>query len=107
MTTFDAREKAFEDKFAHDANQSFGAAARRVRLIGEWASEKLGLSGDAAAKYVKTVCNMQLTDGKSDQVFQKVKADFAQHNVQISDAELMKTMADSVKQAITEPVMRG
>lgn len=97
MTTFDAREKAFEDKFVHDSNRSFQALARRNRLTGEWAVEKLGLSGEKAEDYVKTVCRLQLADGKSDQIFLKVKSDFAEHHVEISDEDIIKTMSDYLK----------
>ena len=55
MTTFDRREEGFEKKFAHDEELRFKAMARRNRLLGEWAAEKLGLSGDEAAAYAKTV----------------------------------------------------
>ena len=51
MTTFDKREEGFEKKFALDEEQKFKAMARRNRLLGLWAAEKLGLSGDAATAY--------------------------------------------------------
>jgi hypothetical protein len=47
MTTFDKREEGFEKKFALDEEQKFKAEARRNKLLGLWAAEKLGLSGDA------------------------------------------------------------
>ena len=48
MTTFGKREEGFEKKFAHDEELRFKASARRNRLLGQWAAEKLGLTGDAA-----------------------------------------------------------
>ena len=51
MSTFDDRENAFESKFAHDAQMQFRAEARRNRLLGLWAAEKLGKSGDEADVY--------------------------------------------------------
>ena len=107
MTTFDAREKAFEDKFAHDANRQFEALARRNRLTGRWACELLGLTGGEAAAYVKAVSGLFLADGKSDQVFLKIKTDFAQHDIQMSDADLIRTMADHLKQVMHEPAQDG
>ena len=55
MTTFDKREEGFEKKFALDEEQKFKAEARRNRLLGLWAAEKLGLTGDAATAYAKEV----------------------------------------------------
>ena len=55
MTTFDERENAFEAKYAHDADMQFKADARRNKLLGLWAAELMGLSGEAAANYAKEV----------------------------------------------------
>ena len=55
MTTFDKREEGFEKKFALDSEQTFKAGARRNKLLGLWAAEKLGLTGDAATAYSKEV----------------------------------------------------
>ncbi|MDX1743982.1 MAG: ATPase inhibitor subunit zeta [Ruegeria sp.] len=55
MTTFDERENAFEAKYAHDEEMQFKAQARCNKLLGLWAAEKLGKSGDEAAEYAKTV----------------------------------------------------
>ena len=54
-TTFDKREEGFEKKFAHDEELRFKATARRNKMLGLWAAEKLGLSGDAANAYAKEV----------------------------------------------------
>src|SRR5690606_12998347 len=51
MSGFDKREEGFEKKFAHDEELRFKAMARRNKLLGLWAAELLGLSGDAAAAY--------------------------------------------------------
>ena len=55
MTTFEDREKGFERKFAHDEELKFRATARRNRLIGLWAAEKMGLTGDEAQAYAREV----------------------------------------------------
>ena len=56
MTTFDKREEAFEKQFAHDEELKFKATARRNKMLGLWAAEKLGLSGlpPAVAAGLKT-----------------------------------------------------
>ena len=55
MTTFDKREEGFEKQFAHDEELKFKATARRNKLLGLWAAEKLGLSGAEAEDYAKSV----------------------------------------------------
>ena len=55
MTTFDEREKGFESKFAHDQELEFKAVARRNKLFGLWAAERMGLSQDGADQYAQAV----------------------------------------------------
>ena len=55
MTTFDDREKAFENKFAHDEEMKFKAEARRNKLVGMWAAGVLGKTGDDAKAYAASV----------------------------------------------------
>ncbi len=49
MTTFDDRENAYENKFAHDAELQFKADARCNKMLGVWAADLLGRTGPAAA----------------------------------------------------------
>ncbi|QYK40657.1 MAG: DUF1476 domain-containing protein [Paracoccaceae bacterium] len=75
MTTFDDREKAFETKFAHDAEMQFKAEARRNKLLGLWAAGLMGLSGDEADAYAKTVVLADFEEAGSEDVVRKVAAD--------------------------------
>ncbi len=75
MTTFDERENAFESKFAHDQEMQFKAVARRNRLLGLWAAELLGLSGEAAEKYAREVIAADLEEAGHEDVFRKVAGD--------------------------------
>ncbi|MCL5777351.1 DUF1476 domain-containing protein [Limibaculum sp. FT325] len=94
MTTFDERESAFENKYAHDAEMQFKAEARRNRLLGLWAAEKMGLSGDEAAAYAKAVVIADLKEAGDEDVYRKVKADFDAKGIAITEAELRKRMSD-------------
>ena len=42
MAQFNDRRDAYENKFAHDEELRFKATARRNKLLGLWAAEKLG-----------------------------------------------------------------
>ncbi|MFC3050812.1 DUF1476 domain-containing protein [Kordiimonas pumila] len=93
MTTFNDREKAFEDKYAHDAEMMFKARARRNRLFGEWlAAEVLGLSGDAVAAYGKDVVKADLEEEGDDDVLRKVHADMEAKGIDVSDHRLEKRL---------------
>ncbi|MDN5567308.1 MAG: DUF1476 domain-containing protein [Paracoccus sp. (in: a-proteobacteria)] len=75
MTTFDNRERAYESKFAHDADLRFKAEARRNRLLGEWAAELLGKTGDDARAYAMTVVTSDFAEPGEEDVFRKVETD--------------------------------
>ncbi|MDO5704600.1 MAG: DUF1476 domain-containing protein [Paracoccus sp. (in: a-proteobacteria)] len=75
MTTFDDRERAYETKFAHDANLRFKAEARRNRLLGEWAAGLLGKTGDEAQTYAMTVVTADFEEPGDEDVYRKVAAD--------------------------------
>lgn len=75
MTTFDDRESAFENKFAHDADMQFRAEARRNKLAGLWAAGLLGKSGDAAAEYAMTVVHADFEEAGNEDVVRKLAAD--------------------------------
>ena len=75
MTTFDDRENAFENKFAHDADMQFRAEARRNKLLGLWAAGLMGKSGDDAAAYAKEVVAADFEEAGDEDVFRKISAD--------------------------------
>src|SRR5436853_6815199 len=74
LSTFDKGEEGFEKKFAHDEELRFKANARRNKMLGLWAAEKLGLSGDAANAYAKDVVMSDFEEGDHD-VLKKVHKD--------------------------------
>lgn len=100
MTTFDEREKGFEKKFAHDQDLKFKAESRRNKMIGEWAAAKLGMSGAAVEDYVKAVRRADFEEAGDDDVFRKVRKDFDEKGVAISDGDLRKTMDEFLAQAV-------
>ena len=104
MTQFDKREEGFEKKFALDSEQKFKAEARRNRLLGMWAAEQLGITGDAATAYAKEVVAADFEEAGDSDVLRKVADDFKAKGVAITDAqirvkmdELMATAAMQVK----------
>jgi hypothetical protein len=102
MTTFDKREEGFEKKFAHDEELRFKASARRNKMLGLWAAEKLGLSGDEAAAYAKEVVMSDFEEAGDHDVFKKVRADFDAKNVAQSDHQIRRTMDELMEKAIAD-----
>ena len=75
MSTFDDRENAFENKFAHDAEMRFKAEARRNKLLGLWAADLLGKAGDAAEAYAAAVVRADFEEAGHEDVVRKVAGD--------------------------------
>jgi hypothetical protein len=104
MTMFDDRERAFEQRFAHDEEARFRALARRNRLLGRWAADQMGLSGAAAAAYADDLTKCVVTAVVDEGVVQRIRADFAaravhqpEDRIRAKLAELMATAVEQVR----------
>ncbi|HKJ62871.1 MAG TPA: DUF1476 domain-containing protein [Hyphomicrobiales bacterium] len=102
MTTFDEREKAFEQKFFHDEELRFRATARRNKLFGIWAAEKMGLSGSEAEDYAKTVVKADLQEAGDEDVLRKVDGDLKAKGANVSDTELRTKLVDMMVEAVKQ-----
>lgn len=107
MTTFDKRKDAFENKFAHDAELRFKTEARRNKLLGLWAAELLGKTGEAAEAYAKSVVQADFQEAGDADVFRKVREDFDAGGVQQSDHQIRRTMDELMAQAVEEIAGEG
>jgi hypothetical protein len=86
MTTFDDREKAFENMFAHDQEMQFRIQARRNRLLGEWAALKMGLTPEETDAYAKAVVQADFEEAGDEDVIRKLLGDMTQAGVDIDEA---------------------
>ena len=102
MTTFDDREKAFEDKFAHDAVLAFQAKARRTTKLGQWAADTLGLTGAEVDAYIRDVRTAGLSEKGDAEVFGKIAADFKAKAINVGDLEIRAAMNRYLSEAVTE-----
>ena len=92
MTSFDDREKAFEAKYAHDAEMAFKAEARRNKLLGLWAAGLMGKSDDEAAAYAREVVKADFEEAGHEDVVRKVAADLGD----LSDAATIRAKMDEL-----------
>ena len=107
MTTFDKREEGFEKKFAHDEELRFKASARRNKLLGLWAAEKLGISGAEAEAYAKEVVMADFQEAGDSDVFRRLRQDFDAKGVAQSDHQIRRTMDELMEQAIAQIKVSG
>jgi len=102
MTTFDRREEGFENQFAHDEELRFKAEARRNRLVGLWAAEKLGLTGPAEEDYARSIVDAAITGPGGRAVLSKLTADLTAKGTGISEATIREKMAELLKVATAQ-----
>jgi hypothetical protein len=107
MTTFDKREEGFEKRFALDEEQKFKAHARRNKLLGMWAAEKLGLAGADADAYAKEVVVADFEEAGDDDVFRKIRKDFDAKGVAESDHQIRRTMTEMMEKAVAQVKASG
>lgn len=104
MTTFDDRENAFEAKYAHDAEMTFKAAARRNKAIGAWAAGLLGLEGDAVGAYQMAVITADFEEDGDDDVVRKLVKDL---EGKATEAEIRAQMVAIMREVKAKMVSEG
>jgi hypothetical protein len=102
MTTFDKREKAYEDMFARDSELKFKAESRRNKALAEWAGGLLGLTGAALDDYIRDVRKADLAEKGDDDVFRKVKSDLVAKGVAVSDEDIRNVMHTALAKAVND-----
>lgn len=102
MSIMDDREHAFENKFAHDEELRFKAMARRNKLLGLWAANLLGKSGEEAAAYARDVVAAEFEARGDEDVFRKVRTDLDAAGVQQSDHQIRRRMVELLAVAADE-----
>lgn len=103
MSSFDDRENAFESKYAHDAEMQFKAEARRNKLLGLWAAELLGKSGDDADAYAKEVIASDFEEAGDEDVYRKVSGDLGDKSDETTiRTKMRELMAEAKSQIMNE-----
>lgn len=102
MTTFDKREDAFENRFAHDEGTHFRAIARRNRMLAQWAAEKLGLSAQATEGYVAALVEADVAGVPDEDIFRRIRSDFDAGGVAQSDHQIRRTMDQYMQKALQD-----
>lgn len=101
MSTFDDRESAFENKYAHDEEMQFKAQARCNKLLGLWAAELMGKSGDDAAAYAKEVVIADFEEAGHEDVVRKVAGDLGD----LADADTVRSKMAELMMVAKQQVM--
>lgn len=105
MTSFQDRERAEEAKFAHDEELEFRIHARRNRLLGTWAAERMGLSPAETEAYAKSVVQADFEEAGDEDVVRKLLGDLISAGVDADEAEVRTAL--KAKEAETRRAMIG
>jgi hypothetical protein len=99
MTDFNDRERGEEAKFAHDENMAFRVAARRNRLLGHWAGEKMGLTAEETEAYAKEVVQADFEESGDEDVIRKVLGDLTSAGCDIDEAGVRAAVDEKTVEA--------
>jgi Uncharacterized conserved protein len=99
MTSFQDRERAEEAKFARDEESMFRIHARRNRLLGQWAAERMGLSPEETEAYAKGVVQADFEESGDEDVIRKVLGDLIGAGVDANEAEIRTALAEKLIEA--------
>ena len=102
MSEFNKRQEGFEKKFALDEEQKFKAEARRNKLLGLWAAEKLGITGDAANAYAKEVVAADFEEAGDGDVLKKVLGDLNAKGQAVTERDVRAKMDELMVQAVIQ-----
>ncbi|MEL6551635.1 MAG: DUF1476 domain-containing protein [Pseudomonadota bacterium] len=103
MSSFDERADAFENKFAHDAQMQFKAEARRNKLLGLWAAELMGKSGDEAQAYAMEVVKSDFEEAGDEDVYRKVSGDLGDKAEEtVIRAKMAELLVEAKAQLVAE-----
>jgi hypothetical protein len=94
MSTFDDRESAFENKFAHDEDMLFRVTARRNKLVGLWAAEQMKLTPEESDSYAKSVVQADFEEAGDEDVVRKLLGDLTSAGVETDDIAI-RAMLDA------------
>ena len=94
MTDFNDRERGEEAKYAHDEDMAFRIAARRNRLLGQWAADKMGLTAEETAAYAKEVVQADFEEAGDEDVIRKVLGDLTSAGCEIDEAGVRAALED-------------
>jgi hypothetical protein len=103
MDSFEDRKRAQEAKFARDETLRFKAEARRNKMVGLWAAEKMGMSAEAALEYARAVVNADFEEPGDADVVRKLRQDFDAKGVEVSDEEI-RTQLDRLLTIAAEQI---
>jgi hypothetical protein len=102
MTTFDAREKAFENKFFREEEKQFRAVSKRRKFLGMWAAEKMRYSDEESLKYALDIIAFGIEDNTEGAVVKKIMADMKKAGLSVSEAEVREKMQELGEKAIRQ-----
>lgn len=102
MTTFDDRERAFENLFAHDEELRFRALARRNKAVATWAAERMGRTGEAVAAYQAELLTLGLGPGGDEALVQRLTSDLSASGGAVTEAEIRAEMTRRLAEAVAQ-----
>ncbi len=93
-SSFEQRGKALENKFVHDQELKFRIRARKYKLLGIWAAEKIHSDHDHALKYAMEIVRFSVDEHSEKTIIDKVLADMKSKGVNVNETEIKKNLKE-------------
>ncbi|HEY3778185.1 MAG TPA: DUF1476 domain-containing protein [Rhizomicrobium sp.] len=106
-SAFEDRERNYEAKWAHDEDLRFRTVARRNKLLGLWAADRMGLVGAAADSYANALLDLEVRGGRDEDIARKVREDLEAHRIPMSDHAIHRKMEVLLTEAAEQVMHEG
>jgi hypothetical protein len=100
MKSLDDRKKGYEAEYQRNQELMFRITARRNKLFGLWAAEKLGMEeGEPSNTYAMSVVEADFAKPGDNDVLEKVQKDLAAKGIELSEAQLRIELTRATEEA--------
>ncbi len=99
MTTFDDRERAFENMYARDQEMQFKIVARRDKLLGLWAAKMMGLTDVESETYARDLVRSDFEEAGDEIVVRKLLGDLTSAGVECDEARIRDALEHKTVEA--------
>lgn len=96
-TTFDNRERGFENKYVHDQELDFIVAAKAHQQFGLWVAEKMQLEGDEASEYANSIVEEGVQNNAPEKIIEKALKDLGRVELEIDPLEVKEKLQEFVE----------
>ena len=102
MSEWENREATYEKAFEVDLDRRFRSVARRNKLIGLWAADKLGLADDKAQAYARDLVQGQVGQDDDEALALWLEGELVHLDPPLSGHRIRRRIGEFTAKAVNE-----